>query len=87
MPLPPRNAERKIAEVLLAQWIRSASATSPARTRNWPRALVYSLSHAVHRRCRSLAFHQVESVEMQHPAATQDLTPLLTALRAIDLDA
>jgi len=32
--------------------------------------------------------HQVESVELQHPElATQDLTPLLTALRAIDLDA
>ena len=91
MPLPPRNAERKIAEVLLAQW-------DPLRVRDIPGTHEEYLGHAhsvyslLARGASSVQvsryLHHIESDEMHHPElAAKDLTPLLTALRAIDLDA
>jgi len=91
MPLPPRNAERKIAEVLLAQW-------DPLRVRDTPGTHEEYLGHAhsvyalLARGASSVQvsryLHHIESDEMHHPElATQDLSSLLTALRAIDLDA
>ncbi len=91
MPLPPGNAERRIAEVLLTHW-------DPLRVRDTPGTHDEYLGHA-HSVYGLLArgasstqvsryLHGVESNEMHHPElATQDLAPLLTALRAIDLDA
>ena len=91
MPQPPRNAERKIAEVLLTHW-------DPLRVRETPGTHEEYLAHAhsvyglLARGASSVQvsryLHHVESDEMHHPElATEDLTPLLTALRAIDLDA
>ncbi len=90
-PLPVRNAERAIASELLAHW-------DPLRVRDTPGTHVEYLSHAhavyglLARGASSMQIsrylHGVESVEMHHPElAADDLTPLLTALRAIDLDA
>lgn len=90
-PLPVRNAERAIASELLAHW-------DPLRVRDTPGTHVEYLSHAhavyglLARGASSMQIsrylHGVESAEMHHPElAADDLTPLLTALRAIDLDA
>ena len=91
MPTTPSNAERAIASELLAHW-------APVRVRDLPGTHDEYLTHA-HAVYGLLArgasstqiaryLHSVESGEMQHPElATGDLTPLLTALRAIDLDA
>ena len=90
-PLPPANAERAIASELLAHW-------DPLRVRDTPGTHDEYLTHA-HSVYGLLArgasstqigryLHMVESVEMNHPElAAEDLTPLLAALRAIDLDA
>lgn len=91
MPLPPGKAERRIAEVLLTHW-------DPLRVRDTPgtHEEYLSYAHSVYgllaRGASSVQvsryLHQVESTEMHHPElATEDLAPLLTALRAIDLDA
>jgi hypothetical protein len=91
MPSIPSNAERAIASELLAHW-------DPLRVRDLPGTHEEYLSHA-HAVYGLLArgasstqvgryLHSVESGEMQHPElATADLSPLLAALRAIDLDA
>ncbi len=90
-PLPPRNAERAIASELLAHW-------DPLRVRDTPGTHDEYLTHA-HAVYGLLArgasstqvaryLHGVESGEMHHPElATEDLSALLHALRAIDLDA
>ncbi len=88
---PPRNAERAIADALLQHW-------DPLRVRDTPGTHDEYLTHAhavyglLARGGSSLQvsryLHQVESVEMHHPElASEDLSPLLAALRAIDLDA
>jgi hypothetical protein len=90
-PLPPANAERAIASELLAHW-------DPLRVRDTPGTHDEYLTHAhavygLLARGASSAqisryLHSVESGEMHHPElATEDLTPLVTALRAINLDA
>ena len=90
-PLPASNAERAIAAELLAHW-------DPLRVRDVPGTHEEYLTHA-HAVYGLLArgasstqvgryLHSVESGEMQHPElASADLSPLLAALRAIDLDA
>jgi hypothetical protein len=87
----PSNAERAIASELLAHW-------DPLRVRDLPGTHEEYLTHA-HAVYGLLArgasttqigryLHGVESGELHHPElASVDLTPLLTALRAIDLDA
>ena len=91
MPSIPSNAERAIAAELLAHW-------DPLRVRDLPgtHAEYRTPAHAVYGLLARGAsttqigryLHGVESGEMQHPElASADLTPLLTALRAIDLDA
>ena len=90
-PLPVGNAERAIASELLARW-------DPLRVRDTPGThdeyLAYA--HAVYgllaRGASSTQvaryLHGVEAAEMNHPElAAEDLTPLLAALRAINLDA
>ena len=90
-PLPVGNAERAIASELLAHW-------DPLRVRDIPGTHEEYLTHAhavyglLARGASSVQIsrylHHAESVEMHHPElALDDLTPLLTALRAIDLDA
>ena len=89
-PLPVGNAERAIATELLAHW-------DPLRIRDTPGTHEEYLPHAhavyglLARGASSIQvsryLHSVESVEMHHPElAAEDLTPLLTALRAINLD-
>ena len=89
-PLPVGNAERAIANELLAHW-------DPLRIRDNPGTHEEYLPHAhavyglLARGASSIQvsryLHSVESVEMHHPElAAEDLTPLLTALRAINLD-
>jgi hypothetical protein len=90
MPLPVSNAERAIADVLLAKW-------DPLRVRDTPGTHEEYLPHA-HAVYGLLArgasmlqvsryLHRIEGEEMHHPElAAEDLTPLLDALRAIDLD-
>lgn len=91
MPLPTGTAERAIADVLLRHW-------DPLRVRETPGTHEEYLTHAhavyglLARGASSVQvsryLHQVESVEMHHPElASEDLGPLLTALRAINLDA
>ena len=90
-PLKVGNAERAIADVLLAHW-------DPLRVRETPGTHEEYLTHAhsvyglLARGASSLQIsrylHHVESAEMHHPElVSDDLTPLLKALRAIDLDA
>lgn len=90
-PLKVGNAERAIADVLLAHW-------DPLRVRETPGTHQEYLNHAhsvyglLARGASSLQIsrylHHVESDEMHHPElVSEDLTPLLKALRAIDLDA
>ena len=90
-PLKVGNAERAIADVLLAHW-------DPLRVRETPGTHQEYLTHAhsvyglLARGASSLQIsrylHHVESDEMHHPElVSEDLTPLLKALRAIDLDA
>ena len=90
-PLPVGNAERAIASELLAHW-------DPLRVRDLPGTHEEYLTHAhavyglLARGASSVQIarylHTAESVEMHHPElAAEDLTPLLKALRAIDLDA
>ena len=91
MSITPSAAERAIAAELLAHW-------DPLRVRDIPGTHEEYLTHA-HAVYSLLArgasttqigryLHSVESGEMHHPElAAADLTPLLTALRAIDLDA
>ena len=90
-PLKVGNAERAIADVLLAHW-------DPLRVRDTPGTHEEYLTHAhsvyglLARGASSLQIsrylHHVESDEMHHPElVSEDLTPLLKALRAIDLDA
>ena len=90
-PLKVGNAERAIADVLLAHW-------DPLRIRDTPGTHEEYLTHAhsvyglLARGASSLQIsrylHHVESDEMHHPElVSEDLTPLLKALRAIDLDA
>lgn len=85
------NAERAIAGALLQHW-------DPLRVRDTPGTHDEYLTHAhavyglLARGASSVQIsrylHHVESDEMHHPElASADLTPLLTALRAIDLDA
>ena len=87
----PGNAERAIAEVLLQHW-------DPLRVRDTPGTHQEYLTHAhavyglLARGASSIQIqrylHQVEDVEMHHPElASEDLRPLLAALRAINLDA
>lgn len=89
-PLKVSNAERAIAEVLLAHW-------DPLRVRDIPGTHEEYLTHAhsvyglLARGASSLQIsrylHSVESTEMHHPElVSEDLTPLLAALRAINLD-
>jgi hypothetical protein len=90
LPSIPSNAERAIANELLAHW-------DPLRVRDLPGTHAEYLTHA-HAVYGLLArgasttqigryLHSVESGEMQHPElASVDLSPLLAALRAIDLD-
>ncbi|MEP6729820.1 MAG: hypothetical protein ABJE10_04235 [bacterium] len=91
MPLPVRKAERVIADLLLAHW-------DPLRVRDTPGTHDEYLTHAhsvyglLARGASSVQIsrylHHVESDDMHHPElAAEDLTPLLTALRTIDLDA
>lgn len=91
MSLPTGNAERAIAEVLLTHW-------DPLRVRDTPGTHGEYLTHAhavyglLARGASSMQvsryLHQVESTEMHHPElASEDLGPLLAALRAINLDA
>ena len=91
MSTPPGRAEREIASELLAHW-------DPLRVRDLPGTHDEYLGHA-HAVYGLLArgasstqigryLHGVESGEMHRPElAAADLTPLLAALRAIDLDA
>ena len=91
MTQPVSNAERAIADVLLKQW-------DPLRVRDTPGTHEEYLKHA-HAVYGLLArggsmlqvsryLHAVEGKEMNHPElVTEDLTPLLNALRAINLDA
>ena len=90
-PLKVGNAERAIADVLLAHW-------DPLRVRDMPGTHAEYLTHAhsvyglLARGASSLQIsrylHHVESDELHHPElVSEDLTPLLQALRAIDLDA
>ena len=91
MSTPPGRAEREIASELLAHW-------DPLRVRDLPGTHGEYLAHA-HAVYGLLArgasstqivryLHGVESAEMHRPEiASVDLTPLLAALRAIDLDA
>lgn len=85
------NAEREIAGVLLTHW-------DPLRVRDTPGTHTEYLTHAhavyalLARGASSLQIsrylHQVESEEMHHPElVSEDLTPLLRALRAVNLDA
>ena len=90
-PLPAGNAERAIAGVLLQQW-------DPLQVRESPGTHDEYLTHA-HAVYGLLArgasttqisryLHHVESDEMHHPElAAEDLSPLLRALRAVNLDA
>jgi len=89
-PLPTSRAEQAIASELLAHW-------DPLRVRDTPGTHdeYLSTAHAVYgllaRGASSTQIarylHSVESGEMHHPElATADLTTLLTALRAINLD-
>lgn len=84
------NAERAIAGALLEHW-------DPLRVRETPGTHDEYLTHAhavyglLARGASSLQIsrylHHVESDEMHHPElATNDLSALLAALRAIDLD-
>jgi hypothetical protein len=90
MPLPTGNAERKIADLLLLHW-------DPLRVRDTPGTHEEYLAHAhsvyglLARGASSVQItrylHHVESDELHHPElATEDLTPLLAALRAVNLD-
>lgn len=91
MTQPGSKAERAIADVLLAQW-------DPLMVRDTPGTHEEYLSHA-HAVYGLLArgasmlqisryLHSIEGTEMHHPElASRDLTPLLNALRAINLDA
>ena len=90
MPLPVTNAERKIADVLLMHW-------DPLRVRDTPGTHEEYLQHAhsvyglLARGASSVQIarylHHVESDELHHPElVSEDLTPLLNALRAINLD-
>ena len=90
-PLKVGNAERAIADVLLTHW-------DPLRVRDTPGTHEEYLTHAhsvyglLARGASSLQIsrylHHVESDEMHHPElVSEDLTPLLQALRAINLDA
>ena len=90
-PLKVGNAERAIADVLLAHW-------DPLRVRDTPGTHEEYLTHAhsvyglLARGASSLQIsrylHHVESDEMHHPElVSEDLAPLLKALRAINLDA
>ena len=90
-PLKVGNAERAIADVLLTHW-------DPLRVRDAPGTHEEYLTHAhsvyglLARGASSLQIsrylHHVESDEMHHPElASDDLGPLLAALRAINLDA
>ncbi len=83
-------AEREIAGILLAQW-------DPLRVRDTPGTHEEYLTHAhavfalLARGASSLQIsrylHQVESEEMHHPElVSEDLQPLLKALRAVNLD-
>ncbi|MEO7456304.1 MAG: hypothetical protein ABIY52_08575 [Gemmatimonadaceae bacterium] len=85
------NAERAIADLLLAQW-------DPLRVRDTPGTHEEYLPHAhavyglLARGASSVQItrylHTVEGTEMHHPElASEDITPLLTALRSINLDA
>jgi hypothetical protein len=90
-PAPPRNAERAIAVVLLEHW-------DPLRVRETPgtHEEYNTHAHAVYgllaRGASSMQIsrylHRVESDEMHHPElVSEDLTPLLQALRGVNLDA
>ena len=91
MTQPVSNAERAIADVLLAQW-------DPLRVRDIPGTHEEYLTHAhavyglLARGASSLQItrylHSVEGGELHHPElVNEDLTPLLKSLRAINLDA
>lgn len=90
-PSSAGTAERAIADVLLQHW-------DPLRVRESPGTHDEYLTHAhtvyglLARGASSVQIsrylHHVESDEMHHPElAAEDLTPLLKALRAINLDA
>ncbi len=90
-PSSAGNAERAIAGVLLEHWdplrVRETSGTHDEYLTH-AHAVYGLLARGASSVQISRYLHHVESDEMHHPElAAEDLTPLLRALRAINLDA